>query len=247
LLYRSAARWFALAALLTVSCATLNQLRAFVQPPRFEEADGHPAEWKLVSPTASLPAGGATVRLWAKVTNPNPFGMTLGTLRGDLFLEGARAAAADFPLGLLLGARQESVLPIELSISFADLPNLGSAIRRSFDSRRVRYRLDGTIGVDAGPLGQPVFGPMTWLSGELRGLAATQRGCIAGRMQPHLHHGLLGSNGFEFSYGAVPGFGTRRTIRPPTRIQPTVPSASRMISARAPFCGPSTAMSRSGA
>lgn len=166
---RRGPRWFALAAgLLTIGCASLNELRAFIQPPRFEEAPGQPAEWKLVPPTATLPAGGVTVRLWAKVTNPNPFGVTLGTLRGDLFLDDVRAAAADFPLGLPLAARQESVVPIELTISFADLPNLGSAIRRSLESRGAVYRLDGTIGVDAGPLGQPVFGPMTWLRGELR-------------------------------------------------------------------------------
>jgi hypothetical protein len=30
------------------------------------------------------------------------------------------------------------------------------------------YRLEGTIGVDAGRLGQPVFGPMTLLRGETR-------------------------------------------------------------------------------
>jgi hypothetical protein len=154
--------------LLMPTCATLRELGALVQPPRFEEADGQPAQWRLLPPAISLPAGGAAVRVWAKVTNPNRFGMTLGTLRGDLFLEDARAAAADFPLGLPLRARQESVVPIELSISFADLPNLGAALRRSLESRRVAYRLDGTIGVDAGPLGQPVFGPRTWLRGELR-------------------------------------------------------------------------------
>jgi hypothetical protein len=166
---KRALAWLALAAALaSASCASLKELRAFVQPPRFEEAEGQPPEWRLLSPTSTLPAGGATVRLWAKVTNPNPFGMTLGTLRGDLFLEDARAAGADFPLGLPLVARQESVVPIELSVSFADLPNLGAAVRRTLERGRIAYRLDGTIGVDAGPLGQPVFGPMTWLRGELR-------------------------------------------------------------------------------
>ena len=33
----------------------------------------------------------------------------------------------------------------------------------------VGYRLEGTIGVGAGRLGQPVFGPMTLLRGETRG------------------------------------------------------------------------------
>lgn len=161
--------FFALAGgVAATTCASLRELRALVQPPRFEEADGRPAEWRLLPPASGRPAGGAAVRLWAKVTNPNPFGMTLGMLRGSLFLQETLAAGADFPLGLPLGARQASVVPIELSVSFADLPNLGSAIRRSLESRRVPYRLDGTIGVDAGPLGQSVFGPTTWLRGELR-------------------------------------------------------------------------------
>jgi len=32
----------------------------------------------------------------------------------------------------------------------------------------VAYRLEGTIGVDAGQLGQPVFGPLTLLRGDIR-------------------------------------------------------------------------------
>ena len=33
-------------------------------------------------------------------------------------------------------------------------------------NKLVPYRLEGTIGVDAGRLGQPVFGPMTLIRGE---------------------------------------------------------------------------------
>ena len=32
----------------------------------------------------------------------------------------------------------------------------------------VRYDLQGTVGVDAGVLGQPTFGPMSLLSGSMR-------------------------------------------------------------------------------
>ena len=62
---------------------------------------------RLAGPSADRPFGGATVRLWTEVSNPNPFGFTLGTLDGTLFLEGSRAAAAAFPLGLPLGAQQQ--------------------------------------------------------------------------------------------------------------------------------------------
>jgi hypothetical protein len=149
-------------------CATLDQLRAFVQPPRFEEADGQRAEIRVVSPDAVHPLGGAAVRIWTKVTNPNAFGITLGTLSGTLRLEGTRAATADFPLGLPLTAGQENVIPIDLTISFSDLPALADTIRRAARNETIGYSLDGTIGVDAGALGQPVFGPMTLARGDLR-------------------------------------------------------------------------------
>jgi hypothetical protein len=152
----------------STGCATLEQLRALVQPPRFEEAEGQRAEIRLVGPAAGRPLGGAAVRIWTKVTNPNSFGITLGTLSGTLSLEGNRAATADFPLGLPLTAGQENVIPIDLTISFSDLPGLADTIRRAARDESIPYTLDGTIGVDAGRLGQPVFGPMTLVRGNLR-------------------------------------------------------------------------------
>lgn len=115
-----------------------------------------------------MPVGGAGVRLWARVTNPNSFGFTLGTLRGTLFLEESRSADVDFPLGLPLRAGEETIVPIDLSISFSDLPGLANVIRRAAGRDPIAYRLDGTIGVDAGRFGQPTFGPMTLLTGDIR-------------------------------------------------------------------------------
>ena len=161
----------ACATALLPGCASLEGLRALVQPPTFAQTD-RPAEVRMLGPSRDRPFGGATVRLWTEVTNPNPFGFTLGTLDGTLFLEGIRAAGAAFPLGLPLGAGQQSVVPLELSISFSDLAGLAEVIRRAARREPVEYRLDGTIGVDAGRLGQPVFGPMTLVRGDLRGIAA---------------------------------------------------------------------------
>jgi len=152
--------------ILLPSCASLEGLRALVQPPTFRQTE-RPAEVRLAGPSVNRPLGGATVRLWTEVTNPNPFGFTLGTLDGTLFLEDSRAAAAAFPLGLPLGAQQSSVIPVEPSISFSDLPGLADVVRRAARREAVDYRLDGTIGVDAGRLGQPVFGPMTLMRGDL--------------------------------------------------------------------------------
>jgi Late embryogenesis abundant protein len=154
--------------LTTAACAELGGLGALVQPPRFEQDDAQPAEIRVAGPSINRPLGGATVRIWTKVTNPNTFGFTLGTLKGNLFLEGTRAAEADFPLGLPLAARQETVIPLDLSISFSDLPGLADVIRRAASGDSIAYRLDGTVGVDAGRFGQPIFGPMTLLRGDVR-------------------------------------------------------------------------------
>lgn len=149
-------------------CASLGGLSSIIQPPRFEQAEGQPAQLRILGPSRTMPVGGAGVRLWLKVTNPNAFGFTLSTINAALSLEGSRAADADFPLGLPLSARQESVIPLDLSISFADLPGLASALRRLAVGGSVPYELEGTVGVDAGRLGTPTFGPMLLTRGEMR-------------------------------------------------------------------------------
>ena len=158
------------AALMCWGCAGLDQLRGLVQPPRFEQAPGREAQIRLHGPTMSQPLGGAAVRMWTRVTNPNPFGLSLGTLRGTLHIENARAADVDFPLGLPLRAAEEAIIPIDLSISFSDLPGLADVVRRAATRQPLAYELEGTIGVDAGQLGQPTFGPMTLLRGQMRGI-----------------------------------------------------------------------------
>jgi hypothetical protein len=149
------------------ACASLPQLARVIQPPRFE-ADERASEIRFVGPRSDLPLGGAAVRVWTRVSNPNPFGLTLSTLHATLLIEDTRAADGDFPLGLPLRAGQDSTIPLDLSISFADVPVLANALRRISSSAPVQYRVDGTIGVDVGRLGAPTFGPMTLFSGELR-------------------------------------------------------------------------------
>jgi hypothetical protein len=157
-----------LAAAAHAGCALLGGLRGLVQVPQFSEAEGQPAEIRLLGPGQAGPLGGAAIRIWTRVRNPNPFGLTLSTLNGSLFLEGSRAADADFPLGLPLAANGDSVIPLDLRVSFADIPGLADAIRKAVTGQTLGYRLDGTVGVDAGQLGRPTFGPMTLLTGDLR-------------------------------------------------------------------------------
>ena len=143
-------------------CAALQQLQAFVQPPRFEQDHGSRSEIRLRG------TSGAAVRIWTRVSNPNSFGLTLGTLQGTLHLEGSRAATVDFPFGLPLQPQSEEIVPIDISVDFRDVPGLGQAIARAISRQPIAFELEGTIGVDVGRLGTQTLGPMTWLRGELR-------------------------------------------------------------------------------
>jgi hypothetical protein len=149
-------------------CATLGPLAQFVQPPRFRQADNQPAEIRLIAPSIRQPTGGAGVRVWLEVTNPNTFGFTLSTVTATLALEGSRAATGKFPLGLPLRAGQQSVVPLDLTINFSDVPGLAGVARQIATGGAIQYQLDGTVGVDAGRLGTPTFGPMLLTRGDMR-------------------------------------------------------------------------------
>jgi hypothetical protein len=147
---------------LSTGCAALEGLKAFVQPPRFEQDDQQRSEIRVRD------TSGAAVRIWTRVSNPNSFGLTLGTLRGTLRLEGSHAATIDFPFGLPLEAHGEETVPIDISVNFRDIPGLGQAIRRAVTRQPIEFELEGTIGVSAGRFGEQTLGPMTFLRGELR-------------------------------------------------------------------------------
>ena len=150
-------------------CAALGQLGNLVQPLRFEQVDGRPPEIRLSGLSRTQPLGGANVRLWMRVINPNPFGLTLSTLDTTLLLDDRRAASGEFPLGLPLRASEESEIPLDLAIDFRDASGLVEVVRSAAGGERVDYELEGTIGIDAGSLGQPTFGPLTIVKGELGG------------------------------------------------------------------------------
>jgi hypothetical protein len=153
---------------LTAGCASLGPLAQIIRAPTFRQADNQPAELRLIPPSVRQPLGGAGIRLWLEVANPNPFGFTLSTVNATLALEGTRAAAGDFPLGLPLGAGQQSVVPFDLSINFADVPGLAGVLRQVASGGAIDYQLDGTVGVAAGRLGAQTFGPMLLTRGNVR-------------------------------------------------------------------------------
>lgn len=155
------------AMLISSACASLGPLGRVIQPLRFSEVPGERSTIRLIGPSARQPLGGAALRLWTRVRNPNPVGLTLSTLSADVSLEGTRAATGDFPLGLPLAAQAESDIPLDLSIDFADLPGLADVLRRAASSQGVAYQFDGTFSIEAGVLGRPTFGPMRLFDGRL--------------------------------------------------------------------------------
>jgi len=166
--WRRAPALFASAVLLASSgCATLGALVG-VQPPRFESVPDRPAEVRLSGPSRSRPFGGATVQLWTRVENPNPFSLTLSTVSGRLLFEDIEAADVDLPLGLPLVSGEAQVIPLEISIGFDNVPRLARVLADAGLGSPLGYRLEGTVGVDAGRLGQPTFGPLTLLRGDVR-------------------------------------------------------------------------------
>lgn len=148
-------------------CAGMG-LEQVLQAPTFRVDNNQQAQLRLLGPSMQNPLGGAAVRLYARVGNPNPVGLTLTRLVGQLQLSGNNAARVDFPLGVPLQAGGETVVPIEIAINFNDLPGLANVVRNAIGGQPINYSLNGTVGVDAGLLGQPSFGPMTLLTGELR-------------------------------------------------------------------------------
>lgn len=156
---------FAIASVLA-ACAGLG-LSDVLHAPQFSVAQGYSSELRLIGPSVQSPLGGAGVRIWTRVQNPNPFGLALSALEGSLALEGTRAANVNFPWGVPLIARADTVIPLDLTIRFSDLPGLANLARTLVTQSNVNYRLDGTVTVDAGVLGQPKFGPSTLLAGNL--------------------------------------------------------------------------------
>lgn len=163
----AAAAGAAILVLAGAACAGLGGLLG-VQEPRFELAAGRESTLRIGAPSLSHPRGSATVRLWTRVTNPNSFGMTLSALDGRLALEGEDLVDVELPLGLPLLAAGDTIVPLDLTFGFESFAALGSVATSILTRSEVSYELTGTLGVDAGPLGEPTFGPRTWLRGSVR-------------------------------------------------------------------------------
>ena len=148
------------------ACASLG-MGEIVQAPRISASGSQDARLDYIGPSMSNPLGAARIRLYARVENPNPFGLTLANLAGNLFLQSTQAAQVSLPLGLPMAANGDTIVPIDLTIGLDDVEGLVGVVRNALDTGRLDYRLNGTVGVDAGALGTPTFGPMNLVEGRL--------------------------------------------------------------------------------
>lgn len=163
---RSALAAAALLAVVPAGCATLSEVLG-VAMPEFSIVDDRPSTFEVVGPSLSRLQPAARVRLWTRVRNPNGFGLTLSSLAGDLLLERSRVAEVDLPLGLPLTAQADTVIPLDITVDLRSLQALGGAVEAILTRESLAYALEGRLGVDAGPLGTPTFGPRTWLQGAV--------------------------------------------------------------------------------
>ena len=149
------------------ACASLG-LGEVVQAPRISASGTQDGRLDYMGPSLSNPLGSARIRLYARIENPNPFGLTLANLAGNLFLQSTEAAQVSLPIGLPMLAHGDTIVPIDVTIGLDDVPGLVNVVRNALDTGSLDYRLNGTVGVDAGALGTPTFGPMNLMEGEVR-------------------------------------------------------------------------------
>lgn len=130
---------------LLVSCAPTTG--ALFSPPTFRLADGGGPRLVRIDPPG-VGSGAAVFRFDLEVYNPNPVGLRLAALDGDLWLGGTRAAASSFPAGVTLAAGGTEPLVLELEVPLAGAPNLVTQLARLVTGETVWYRLDGALALD---------------------------------------------------------------------------------------------------
>lgn len=114
-------------------------------------------------PGGPLEAPTAHVTLDLRVTNPNPFALTLAHVGADLVIDGANVGHVDLP-AVVLPARGTAA-----QVAHAAVPvtlDTAAGFVKVARGQLVTYRLDGTLTVNLGPLGAQRFGPFTLSQGQ---------------------------------------------------------------------------------
>ena len=121
---------------------------------------------RLDPPGATLDAA-LVVRVGLRVANPNPVGVRLDTLDGQLWLGGVAASDLRFVDGIDLPARGEADLTFDVEVPLARLGPLTGVLGDAIAGRPVAYRVDATVGIAV--LGVPTrFPSITVARGEVR-------------------------------------------------------------------------------
>ena len=120
-----------------------------------------------LDPPGAFSEGGMLVRVALRATNPNPIGVRLATLEGDLWLNGVPAAGLRFVDGLDLPPRAAADLAVEVAVPLGRLDDLLGPLSDAVAGRPLAYRVDAVVGIDV--LGVPTrFPAVTIARGEVR-------------------------------------------------------------------------------
>ncbi|MFO8150283.1 MAG: LEA type 2 family protein [Trueperaceae bacterium] len=120
-----------------------------------------------LDPPGAFTEGGMLVRVALRATNPNPIGVRLAELEGDLWLGGVSAAGLRFVDGVDLPPRGAADLVVEVSVPLSRLDALVGPLTDAVAGRPLAYRVDAVVGVEV--LGVPTrFPAFTIARGEVR-------------------------------------------------------------------------------
>jgi len=131
----------AAAALALAGCAAINDLArsAFVKPTlAYEKVE-----------VQALDFDGATLAIDCRLTNPNPFGLTLARVQYWLQIEGRIVTRGEVAGGLRLPASGTAPVRFTARLPWAEVPRLAELTRRG---GRVPYAIGGQVAVDT-PVG----------------------------------------------------------------------------------------------
>ena len=166
----NAARRWLLAAIAAVAMAALAACVPGAEPalaaPTFRLVPDASRIVRL-DPPGAFSEGGMVVRVALRATNPNPIGLRLAELEGDLWLNGVPAAGLRFVGGLDLPARAAADLAVEVTVPLGRLDALVAPLTDAVAGRPLAYRVDAVVGVEV--LGVPTrFPAVTIARGEVR-------------------------------------------------------------------------------
>lgn len=137
---------------------------AVLQPPTFT-LDAERSGFVRIDPPG-VGDGSALFRLALAVANPNPVGVRLSGLDGDLYLRDARAASSSFRGAIDLPARANAPLVLDVKVPLGAAPVLLDTIANFVAGNPIPYRFDAAVTIDVFGTPQP-FPAFTLARGEL--------------------------------------------------------------------------------